>query len=48
MLWIITVVLVAFWLLGYLNHFGGRMIHILLAVAAVVLVVNVLSGRSSV
>jgi len=47
MLWTIFVVLLILWLLGFGLHFGGALIHLLLAVALVVLVINLLSGRRS-
>ena len=48
MLWTILVILLVLWLLGFLGHVGGGMIHLLLVVAAIVLVINLVSGRRSV
>jgi hypothetical protein len=48
MLWTILVILLVLWLLGFLGHVGGGMIHLLLIVAAIVLVINLVSGRRSV
>ena len=48
MLWTILVILLVFWLLGFLGHVGGGMIHRLLIVAAIVLVINLVSSRRSV
>jgi hypothetical protein len=45
MLWTIIIVLVALWLLGLVGGIGGSFIHVLLAIAAVVLIYNLLSGR---
>ena len=45
MLWTILVIVLVLWLLGFVTHVGGGMIHLLLVVAAVVLVINLLSGR---
>ena len=45
MLWTIVVILVVLWLLGFVGHIGGGMIHLLLVLAAIVLVVNLVSGR---
>lgn len=45
MLWIILVVILIVWLLGALGHVGGSLIHILLVVAAVILIINLLQGR---
>ena len=47
MLWTIFVVLGILWLLGFTLHVGGSLIHLLLVVAAVVLIINLLSGRRS-
>jgi hypothetical protein len=48
MLWTILVVVLVLWLLGFLTHVGGNLIHILLVVAIVVLAINLLSGRRAV
>ena len=45
MLWTILVILLVLWLLGFLAHVGGGMIHLLLVIAAIVLVINLVSGR---
>ena len=45
MLWTIFVILVVLWLLGFIGHIGGGLIHILLAIAVIVLIVNLISGR---
>jgi hypothetical protein len=47
MLWTIFVILVVLWLLGFSLHIGGGLIHVLLVVGLVVLVINLLSGRSN-
>ena len=46
MLWTIFVVLLILWLLGFSLHIAGGLIHLLLVVALVVLVINLVSGRS--
>ena len=45
MLWTIFAILLVMWLVGLLAHIGGGLIHLLLIVAAVVLIFNLLSGR---
>jgi len=45
MLWTIAVILFVLWLLGFLLHFGGSLIHLLLVAAVIVLVVRLLTGR---
>ncbi|CCF82842.1 lmo0937 family membrane protein [Nitrolancea hollandica] len=47
-LWALIVILVVVWLLGFLAHIGGGLIHLLLVIALVVLVVNLINGRSTV
>jgi len=48
MLWTVFAILLILWLLGVGFHVGGGLIHLVLAIAAIVLVVNLLSGRRSV
>ena len=48
MLWTILVILLVLWLIGLLSHVGGGLIHLLLVVAAIVLIFNLLSGRRTV
>jgi hypothetical protein len=43
LLWTIIVILFVLWLLGFLLHFGGSLIHILLVVAVIILVYNLLT-----
>jgi hypothetical protein len=46
MLWTIFVILLILWALGFLAfHIGGALIHLLLVVAAIVLVIRLISGR---
>jgi len=45
MLWTIFVVLLVLWLLGLIGHIGGGLIHLLLVIAAVVLIFQLISGR---
>ncbi len=47
MLWTIIVILVALWLLGIVTEIGGGFIHVLLVVAAVVLLYNIISGKKN-
>ena len=48
MFWTIVGVLVLLWLFGFIGHFGGPLIHLLLVVAAIVFVVNLLNNRRTV
>ncbi|HEX5736783.1 MAG TPA: lmo0937 family membrane protein [Blastocatellia bacterium] len=48
MLWTILVILLVLWLLGLIGGVGGGLIHLLLVVAAIVLIFNLLSGRRTV
>ena len=45
MLWTIIVILLALWLLGFVLHIGGGLIHILLVIAVIVIIVRLLQGR---
>jgi hypothetical protein len=45
MLWTIFVIVLVLWLLGFITHVGGALIHLLLIVAVVVLLINLLGGR---
>lgn len=45
LLWTIVVVLFVLWLLGFLLHVGGGLIHLLLLIALIVLIVNLVTGR---
>ena len=45
-LWIIVVVLVVLWLLGWLAlHIASPLIHLLLVIAVIVLAYNLIAGR---
>jgi hypothetical protein len=48
MLWTIFAVLLVLWLIGAIGGIGGSMIHLLLVVAAIVLLFNLLAGRRTV
>jgi len=45
MLWTIVLILVVLWLLGFLVHIGGSLIHLLLVIALIVVVINLVQGR---
>jgi hypothetical protein len=47
MLWTIIAVLLILWLLGLVANIGGAFIHLLLVIAAIVLIFELLSGRRS-
>jgi hypothetical protein len=48
MLWTILMVLLVLWLLGLIGGIGGNLIHLLLVVAAVVLIFQLITGRRAV
>ncbi len=48
MLWTIFAILVVLWLLGMVGGVGGSLVHLLLVIAAIVLVFNLVSGRRSI
>jgi hypothetical protein len=45
LLWGIVTVLVVLWLLGVVVHVGGGLIHLLLLIAAILVVANLITGR---
>ena len=47
-LWIILVVILAIWVIGFLMDVAGGLIHILLVIAAIVLIINLVTGRKGV
>ncbi len=47
-LWIIFVIVLIFWLVGFLADIAGGLIHILLVIAAIVLIINLVTGRKAV
>jgi hypothetical protein len=46
MLWTIAIILIVFWALGLVIHIGGGLIHLLLVLAVIVIVVNLVRGRT--
>jgi hypothetical protein len=48
MLWTILVILLVLWLLGFLTHTGGGLIHLILVVALIILVLQLVTGRRAV
>jgi 4-hydroxybenzoate polyprenyltransferase len=45
LIWTIVGLLLLFWIIGFVFHIAGGLIHILLVVAAVVLIYKLVSGR---
>ena len=48
LLWTIIVILFVLWLIGFLAHIGGGLIHLLLVIALIMLVINLVTGRRTV
>jgi hypothetical protein len=46
-IWGLVGLLVLFWILGFVGHVGGSLIHLLLVVAIVVAIFNLIMGRRS-
>lgn len=44
-LWGVAVVIVALWLLGFIFHIAGNLIHLLLVVAAIVIIFNFVTSK---
>ena len=47
LIWGIVVVLFVLWLLGFIAHVGGGLIHLLLVIAVIMLVFNLITGRGA-
>ena len=47
-LWAVLVIVVIVWLFGFIADIAGGMIHLLLLVAAAILIYNLITGRRSV
>jgi hypothetical protein len=47
LLWTVLVVLVVLWLIGLVANVGGGLIHVLLVIAAIILIYNLITGRST-
>ena len=45
MLWTILAIVLVLWLLGLIGGVAGNLVHLLLIVAAIVLVAQLLTGR---
>jgi hypothetical protein len=45
MLWTIIVILLVLWLLGFIGHIGGGLIHTLLVIALIVFIYNMVTSR---
>ena len=48
LIWLILVVILVLWLLGFALSIGGPLIHILLVVALIVLIYQLVTGRRAV
>ncbi len=46
-LWAIISVLFVLWLIGFVAHIGGGLIHLVLVIALILLVFNILTGRGA-
>lgn len=45
MIYTILVILLILWLLGFITHVGGGLIHLLLVIALIVFIWNMVVGR---
>lgn len=48
LLWTVLVIVVVLWLIGLVANIGGGLIHILLVIGAIILIYNLITGRSTV
>ncbi len=46
-LWTIIVILFVLWLIGFLIHIGGGLIHLILVVVIILIIINLLTGRGA-
>jgi hypothetical protein len=46
-IWGLVGLLVLFWILGFIGHVGGSLIHFLLVIAIVIAIFNLIAGRST-
>lgn len=44
-LWTVALIVVALWLLGLVFNIAGNLIHLLLVVAAIIIIFNFVSGK---
>jgi hypothetical protein len=47
LLWTIIVILFVLWLIGFLVHIGGGLIHLILVVVIILIIINLLTGRGA-
>lgn len=47
LLWAIICILAVLWLLGFLLHIGGGLIHLVLLVVVVLVIINIVTGRGA-
>ncbi len=46
-IWGLVGLLVLFWVIGFIAHIGGGLIHALLVIAIIVAIFNLIAGRSA-
>jgi hypothetical protein len=46
-IWTLIVILFVLWLLGFILHFGGALIHLVLVVCVILLLINLFTGRGA-
>jgi hypothetical protein len=46
-LWTLITILFVLWIIGFVAHIGGGLIHLLLVVAVVLFVFNLVTGRGA-
>jgi hypothetical protein len=47
LIWALIVILFVLWIIGFLAHVGGGLIHLLLVIAVILLVFNLITGRGA-
>jgi len=46
-IWGLVGLLVLFWVIGFIAHIGGGLIHALLVIAIIIAIFNLIAGRSA-
>jgi hypothetical protein len=46
-LWVVAIIILALWLLGFVGSIGGELVHLLLVVFVIIVLYNLLAGRRS-
>ncbi len=48
LLYVVAVILIIAWLIGFIGYSAGGLIHILLVIAVIAIIIRIIQGRSAV